>query len=177
MFVLKFCKTQGWELFHPGEDVKVMESLQIAENHCSFQFLLFAISSAVGMPPLPFRPRPGQQQPRKKGADKGRRGWGAGGVPDSALWWPIRDMASARSSASSSVLAGTREVGGSSVSPSVRWEGTFQSRLFSHLPPCIGVDRDPPGPGLGLVHLWVPCGQDCGFFLTNAGLKVLVGGF
>ena len=119
------------------------------------------------MPPLPFRPRPGQQQPRTKGADK-VRGWrgrseglgrgGAGRVPGSALWWPIRDLASARSSASSSVLAWTRGLGGSSVSPSVRWEGTFQSRLFSPLATLYCSRQGSPGTRAGfgppLGALW-----------------------
>ena len=56
MLVLKFYKTQGWKLLHPREDVKVMESLQTAENHCSFQFLLFALGSPLGMPPTPIPP-------------------------------------------------------------------------------------------------------------------------
>lgn len=68
MFVLKFWKTQGWKLFHPGEDVKVMESLQTAKNHCSFQFLLSVLSFPLGMPLLPFQPRPGQQQLQEKKA-------------------------------------------------------------------------------------------------------------
>ncbi|CAM9419954.1 unnamed protein product [Rangifer tarandus platyrhynchus] len=45
----------------------------------------------------------GNSNCRNKGAEKGR-----GRVPGSALWWPIRNLASARSSASSAALAGTR---------------------------------------------------------------------
>lgn len=172
MFVLKFWKTQGWKLFHPGEDVKVMESLQTAKNHCSFQFLLSVLSFPLGMPLLPFQPRPGQQQLQEK-----RRGERAGESPRQRPL--VADQRPGLSPELGQLLRSGRDQrgGGSSVSPSVRWECTFQPRLFSHLPPCIAVDRDPPGPGLGLVRLWVPCGQDCGFFLTNAGLKVRVGGF
>ena len=34
---------------------------------------------------------------------------------------------------------------------------------------------EPPGSGLGLEPLWVPCGRDCGVFLIITGLQSLYG--
>ena len=94
--------------------MKVMESLQTAENHCSFQFLLFALGSPLGMPP-----RPGQQQLQGK-----RRGERAGESPGQRPL--VADQRPGLSPELGQQLSSGRDqrVGGSSVGRSVRRERT-----------------------------------------------------